>query len=193
MTYLLYDHNLYAAIRAEVDQAISPGLTGLEARIEECPRLMAVYNEMLRYITASTSVRTVDTPTDLGDFTLRAGAKVMIPYRQLHFDEAVFGPNAAEFDAKRFLVNKELSKSPSYRPFGGGTTYCAGRHVAKREVLTFVALTLHRFEIDVAGGITGEIQQTFPKCDLTKPSLGVLPPVAGQDLRVTVKKRASNV
>ena len=191
--HLLYDPKLYAAIRVEVDQAVSQGFMGLVSRLETCEHLVAVYHEMLRFNTASASIRTVAAPTGLGDVTLSAGAKVLIPYRQLHFDEAVFGQNAAEFDPDRFLANRELTKHASFRPFGGGTTYCAGRHVAKREVLTFVALAIHRFEIDVVGGITGKTQQTFPKSDIKKPCLGVIPPVAGEDLQVSIKRRVFNV
>ncbi len=148
---------------------------------------------MLRFNTASASIRAVAAPTDLGDVTLSADAKVLISYRQLHFDESVFGQNAAEFDAERFLANRELSKHGSFRFFGGGITFCFGRHVAKREVLTFVALAIHRYEFDVVGGISGDTSQAFPRCDVKKPCLGVLPPIAGEDLQVVVKRRGSNV
>lgn len=59
-------------------------------------------------------------------------------------------PTCDKFDANRFLANTGLSKSPSFRPFGGGTTYCAGRHVARRELLTFVALMVYRYDIETS-------------------------------------------
>jgi cytochrome P450 len=152
MTYLVYDDELYAAIKAEVNHAVSKGSVGLEARIESCQHLIAVYNEALRLNTSSASVRAVAQPTDLRDVTLNPGATVLAPYRQLHFDETVFGESADTFDADRFLFNNDLAKSPSFRPFGGGTTYCAGRHVAKREVLTFVAYCLSSRGLWVAEG-----------------------------------------
>lgn len=193
MAYLVNDAELLRAVRAEVDSAISQGLLGLEGRLEECPRLVAVYHEVLRCHTASASVRSVAAPTDLGDVTLDAGAKVLVPYRQLHFDASVFGPHVEEFRADRFLAQTDLSKSPSFRPFGGGTTYCAGRHVARRELLTFAALMVHRYDIEVAPLHSGMAQARFPRCDVKKPSLGVLPPLAGDDMILILRKRCGGV
>jgi cytochrome P450 len=188
MAYLLYDGELYASVKAEVDEAVSKGLAGLETRIESCHRLVAVYNEVLRLNTASASVRAVAKPTDLGHVTLSPGATVLTPYRQLHFNEAVFGENANTFDPDRFLLNKDLAKSPSFRPFGGGTTYCAGRHIAKREVLTFVVLAVHRYHIALVAEHSGMPKGTFPEADVKKPTLGVLPPIQGADVYVVVSR-----
>ncbi len=191
MAYIIHDPSLYKAIRKEIDPAVSKGQAGLVSRLEDCQRLVAIYHEILRLNTASASIRSVDAPTDLGSVTMSAGAKVLIPYRQLHLDESVFGDNAAQFDAERFFARPDLSKNPSFRPFGGGTTYCSGRHVAKREILTFVAVALHQYDIDVAAGTLDHKPQSFPRCDVKKPCLGVLPPVAGDDVNVVVRKRRS--
>lgn len=188
MTYLLDDAALYASIRSEVDVALAHGLLDLSSRLENCETLVAVYHEVLRLITASATVRAVTAPTDLGDVTLSPGARILIPYRQLHFDDNVFGENVTQFDARRFLHNS-LSKSSSFRPFGGGTTYCSGRFVAKREVLMFLALAIGRYDIELAaGGFDGK-HAPFPRCDITMPSLGVLPPVAGDDVFVVIRNR----
>lgn len=191
MAYLVHHPPLLQAIRDELLPAFSNGFAGFEHRIEDCPRTIALYNEMLRYTTASASIRSVAEPTDLGTVTLSAGAKVLIPYRQLHFDPAIFGDNAATFDAERFLNNKELSKHSAFRPFGGGTTYCAGRYVARREVLAFVAMSVWEFDIDFARDEQGAGHQILPVCDVKKPSLGVLPPMVGEDVQVVIGKRAN--
>ncbi len=165
MAYIVFDDQLYASIKAEVDPAVSKGPIGLSARLESCERLMAVYHEVLRLNTASASVRTVAKPTDLRHLTLSTGATVLAPFRQLHFDKTVFGENADTFDPDRFLLNKDLAKSPSFRPFGGGTTYCAGRYVARREVLTFVGLAIHRYDIAmVADQQTRTFQELISRC-----------------------------
>lgn len=189
MAHLLYDNSLFAAVRNEVDPAISKGSSGLESRLESCSLLGAVYNEVLRLNTASASVRTVSAPTHLGRLTLSPGATVLMPYRQLHLNKAVFGLDADAFDPSRFLGDRDLSRSPSFRPFGGGTTYCAGRHVAKREVLTFVALALHRYDFKLAGTQASKSQGSFPKVDEKKPCLGVLPPLVGNDVHVVITER----
>ena len=189
MAFLLHRPSLFEAIRDEVLSKFSEGFEGFEQRIEDCPRIIALYNEMLRYTTASASMRSVAESTELGDFTLSAGAKVLIPYRQLHFDPTVFGNDAAEFNAERFLINKELNKHGAFRPFGGGTTYCPGRHVARREVLAFVAMAIREFDIDLARDDQGKNHQKSPVCDVKKPSLGVLPPLVGDDVQVVIRKR----
>ena len=111
-----------------------------------------------------------------------------MPYRQLHFDEAVFGSLPEAFDPSRFLRNKDLNRNPSFKPFGGGSTMCSGRFLAKYEVLAFVALAIDRFEIKVADGEGGS-QQRFPRFNQNKPGLGIMEPLNGDDLIVEVRKR----
>ena len=189
MAHLLFDHELFEAIRLECDQVRPTELSGLETRLEKCPRLMALYYEVLRLTTSSTSIRTVEAPTPLGRYTLPSGAKILLPLRQLHFDKKVFGENAHSFDAERFLRNPSLSSSPSFRPFGGGTTYCPGRYVARYEVLAFIALAISRFELCLSS--SKEQQALFPKIDTKKPTLGMMMPVAEQDLWVHAHERGA--
>jgi cytochrome P450 len=117
MAYLLFDPPLFVTIKMEIKSAHCDSLPGLETRLEECPRLMAFYEEVLRLATASASIRTTEADTSLGNVTLRAGGKVLLHFRQLHFNEKVFGDNAGVFNLERFLKNRNLSKSPSFRPF----------------------------------------------------------------------------
>lgn len=184
MAYLLFDPSLYNTIKAEIDRAVSQGASGLEARLDECPRLISIYYEVLRLTSSSASIRTVEAPTPLGRYVLPSNTKVLLPFRQLHFNEDAFGGNTHEFDPERFLRDPSLSKSPSFRPFGGGSTYCPGRHVARREVLVFIAFAMSRFELR----LDLENDAVFPKLDTKKPSLGMMMPVAGQDVRVRVSK-----
>lgn len=158
------------------------------SRLADCQRLVAIYHEILCLNTAPVSIRSVDAPIDVGSVTMSAGAKVLLPYPQLHFDESVFGDNAAQFDAEHLFTRPELSHSPSFRFLGGGTTYCSGRHVV-REVLTFVALALHQYDIEAAAPAPDQMHHGFPRCDVKKPCLGVLPPVAGDTVNVVVRKR----
>ena len=61
---------------------------------------------------SSSSVRSVVSDTVIGDFVLRPGAKVLIPYLQLHFDEATFGANAQEFDSRDSSNRRTSTKVP---------------------------------------------------------------------------------
>ena len=165
--------------------AARDGLPGLETRLEKCPRLAALYGEVLRLTASSASIRTVESDTPLRNVVPSAGGKVLMPFRQLHFNKDVFGSNADEFDSERFLRDKSLGKSSSFRPFGGGATYCPGRYVAKREVMVFIALAMSQFDIRLAE----KERSKFPKLDTRTPSLGVMMPMTGEDVQVVVRKR----
>ena len=193
LAYLLYDRDLLQTIRSEVTPAVQGGTVDLESRLERCPRLEALYNEVIRLTLSSSSVRNVLTPTTIGGKILRPGRKVSMPLRQLHFNKDAYGDNVEQFDPERFLKNKSLAQSSSFRPFGGGTTYCPGRFLGRREVITFVALFLCRFEVDLAGPEdqpgprAKESLGVFPRLEEAKPCLGIMGPVRGDDLYVSVR------
>ena len=183
-------------LREEISLAMSQGTDALEYRLEQqCPRLRAVYLEVLRLTASSSTVRNVQSQTEIGDKILRAGANILIPYRQLHDNPDIFGKNADQFDPDRFLHDQDLSKSPSFRPFGGGKTYCPGLYLAEREILTFVALAVHRFEIcltpdrrERTGKAAGP-WPNFPRIDKQKFCLGIMEPVKEDDLMAMIKQR----
>ena len=185
LAHILHDPKLYSVIKAEVDSVFAFGQTDLAERLDECPQLLALWHEVLRHHVATASIRTIESTTKLGRYELKKGGRVLVPYHQLHIDENVFGVNAKVFDSKRFLQQKELSKSPSYRPFGGGITYCSGRIVARWEVLTFVAMALHQFEMKVVPGPRKDMA-AFPSMDEKTPTLGVMPPAAGEDVYIEI-------
>ena len=183
-------------MRREIEPICAEGMHNLEMRLEErCPLLDAVYCESLRLTSSSSTVRHVRQTVDLGTKTLRAGANVLIPYRQLHRNEQVFGQDAESFRPERFLQNKELRRSPYYRPFGGGLTHCTGRFLAKREILTFLAVVLYRFDVSLASDRQAspvELHrpvQKFPRLDTKKLSLALFDRVIGDDVVVDVKRR----
>ena len=188
MSYILCDKNLLEAIKAEIKPAFEGGTINNRHVYDDCPRLTAVLEETLRMTLGSVSVRKVTVPTVIGTKVLKPGNPIMIPIRQLTYSETVFGGNAGQFDAERFLKEPSLNKSPNYKPFGGGVTYCPGRLIARREVLVFVATILHRFDIEVSKGGSEKERQQPPKINHACPTLGVLPPVKGTDLYIRLKR-----
>jgi cytochrome P450 len=189
LSYIFFDHTLHAAVSAEVEPAVAAGLEGLDGRLEKCPRLLAVYEEVLRINTSSVTVRDVMADTKIGNVILKKGGKVFAPTRQLHFDPLIFGDNVDEFDPERFLRNEGLNKSDSYRPFGGGITHCPGRWLAMKEILLCVALIVSRFDVKLLGTGSGPEAQAFPKVDTTMLALGVLPPLKGEDVHLVFTKK----
>jgi Cytochrome P450 len=131
LAHLLHDPALYSAIQSEIANAIDArnSMNKLSVRLDTCKQLDAVYHEVLRIISSSMAVRNVAKPMDVGGKTLRKGTKILVPFRQMHFDECVWGPSAREFDPTRFLYvegkgGHDASRNPNFRPFGGGTTIC---------------------------------------------------------------------
>ncbi|MCJ1343208.1 hypothetical protein MMC31_001400, partial [Peltigera leucophlebia] len=142
LTYILHDISLHATIRNEIGPAVDAPTSpnDLAALLDRCSNLNAVFNEVLRLTSSSSSIRNVLKPVTIGGKNFRIGTKVLIPFRQLHFNEDIFGVDAGTFNPERFLRNKELNRGASFRPFGGGKTYCPGRFLAYREILVFTAL-----------------------------------------------------
>jgi cytochrome P450 len=80
------------------------------------------------------------------------------------------------------MDNPKLSKSPSYRPWGGGHTLCPGRFLARRSLNAFVATLLAKNDVEV-------VSTAFPRIDGARPSPGVVPAVLGDDIRLQLTPR----
>ncbi|KAL8921810.1 MAG: hypothetical protein Q9208_005567 [Pyrenodesmia sp. 3 TL-2023] len=196
LAHVIFDPSLLSSIREEMAPAIKGEDIDIEYLVSEasCPLINATFNEALRYTSAATSGRVVLSPTTIGGHVLYPGAKVLMPYRLNHFDEEVFGPNPMAFDPQRFLKNNDLLKHPAFRPFGGGSQYCSGRYLARREVIGFLVFVLDRFDLDLSGTADGSsesggAQQRFPRQDVNTPNLGIISPVPGDEIRVSIRHR----
>ncbi|PVI04820.1 cytochrome P450 [Periconia macrospinosa] len=107
----------------------------------------------------------------------------MLPIRELHYDSDFWGADTESLNPKRF-VNSNLSKSHSYRPWGGGHTLCPGRHLARRSANIFVAILLCKYNVTVESS-------RFPKSDGARPSPGVVTVGQGEDLKLRLMPRKS--
>ena len=195
VAHTIYEPSLMSTIRNEIGPVIRGGKLDINYLVEDqnCPMLNAAFNETLRYTSAAASGRVVLSPTNIGGKKLYPGAKVYMPYRQSHFSDEVFGSRILDFDPQRFVSNKELAKNPAYRPFGGGSQYCSGRFLARREVIGFLAFILDQFDISL-GNIRRDDTpasgaQRFPRMDISKQNIGVISPVPGDDIIVSIKPK----
>ncbi len=184
LSHMVFDPALMKSIRTETESGVRGGKVNIAHLLDHCPRLDAAFNETLRLYGNASSARHVLAPTAVGNMILRPGNKLLLPYRQLHFDPTIFGTDVKTFNAQRFLDNSALGRSPSYRPFGGGSTYCSGRFIARREVYAFVALALKRFDLTLQ-----DSKRHFPRLDETTPSLGIIGPISGDDVKLKIRRR----
>jgi cholesterol 7alpha-monooxygenase len=187
MSYILFDHELHESIRAETQGAIQNDELDMQYLANNCPQLKAVYNESLRRTKRDLAFRKVEHDTEIGGKLLRGGNFAIVPVCQLHDNEDEFGPDASAFRPDRFLKQQHLASSSSYKPYGGGKTYCPGRFFAMQETCAFVTVLIHRFNIQLAS----PRQQSFPVPDETNLTLGVSRPVPGSDVWVTLLSNES--
>ena len=188
LSHVLCDSELLNIVKTEIQPAFQNNNVDYRHIYENCPRLSAVYTELLRLTFGSFSVRKITTPVVMGTKKLRSNSSVIVPIRSLHYDSKVFGENAEQFNPIRFLDNS-LDKNPSFRPFAGGITYCPGRFLAKRQTLIFVATLIYRYDIELFGGSTGETGVCRPpQIDQIGPSLGIMGPVKETQLLVKLKQ-----
>ena len=63
-------------------------------------------------------------------------------------------------------------------------TLCSGRFLARRETLALTAVIVTQNELELAEG-----QQELPRPDMSKVNLGVMDPIGGDDVLLTIKQR----
>lgn len=163
MAYIVHSPQLYETIRAETSAAIRiDGGIDVAHLHSSCAHLESLFNEVLRFASAFSSISTVASPTIIGG---KGFPRLIFPFRQLHYNVAVYGDDAANFDPDRFMRDKSLARGSSYRPFGGGTSYDPGRFIARQEVYYIVALILHRLDIRLMGPPGPGDKPAFPMMD----------------------------
>lgn len=163
------------------------------------PLLQSVYAEVLRLYNAIAFTRvSEDKDFDLEGYTVKAGTPMVLFSRPSAMNEEVWAQAGrasklplSEFDAERFLVAssenlRSSGQSSSSRggssfsldnlagiwtPYGGGHWLCPGRHFAKIEILSTVALFFSRFEIQLLTDNNLEVQP-----DMWWFPVGGLPP-----------------
>ncbi|KAL6914762.1 hypothetical protein FSST1_012522 [Fusarium sambucinum] len=182
----VYTPNLWEDLRAEVAVAFKNGIHGQPdiEYLKGCQKLNAIYYETLRVHGGASGFRRVVTDTAIGGFTFKAGSDVIMPYRQLHIDEEIWGQDAKTFDIDRFIDNPKLATAKTFKPFGGGMTLCPGRFLMHQIALSFIATVVTRYDIHVVGG---HASQPFPQMNHKGPEVGVIFPVFEQVPKITIK------
>ena len=180
-------------MKAESEVVWPNGDLDIKYLCSHSPKLDAIFCEVLRLNGGAMVSRKVLAPTQLGGKCLEAGNSIIIPSRQLHTKTDVLGSDVKDFDAFRFAKKRSLAGHSCFRPFGGGVTYCPGRVLAKEEAFGFVAVFLHRFNIQLAQVDGPENKkQKFPRLDESKPALGITGPVESMDVIVDISRAGSS-
>ncbi|CAD6446126.1 2e5bed58-8b25-417b-ab5c-118505115baa [Sclerotinia trifoliorum] len=186
LAYLFHSRELPSRVYEEIESAMAKDSTKekLSFLMDSSPWLAGLFHETLRLCSASSSIRLVTAPTKIGGKILPVGSRVIVPFRQMHFDERVFGGDIEAFHPERFVENKGLVNSTSYRPFGGGISYCPGRFIARQEVCVFIALLLKGYQTELVG------DRKFPKLDAGKPTTGLMDAKIGEEVLLKLTPRS---
>lgn len=189
LAHLICKPDILIATRAETDATFKPdGSIDLNLLSTSCPHLDSAWHEALRVYNASTAVRKAVEPVIIGGKQIHVGDQIFGPARNFQFDGVTFGDDSASFNVERFLNHDGLHKSRNYVPFGGGHTYCPGRHFAQRETYMLVARALKRFEFEVANKIEEGIEDPVPPpVELKLPAPAAMRPEV--DMFVNVRPR----
>lgn len=155
--HILSNPDLTASIREELNSVISSTafdlvkVVNLSGVKDNCPTLIAVLNETLRYHSTVINIKQVQHDTTLADqYLLKKNGIVMIPGQSVHHNKDIWGPSADTFNHHRFLSpisKKNLSSTSAFRPFGAGVTMCPGRHFSTNVIMGLVVLVLLNFDV----------------------------------------------
>ena len=187
------DSTLLQEIRAEIsDFMVTEAFSDAPSRHtlditklqDACPLLVSTYREILRTRTRASTSRWVTEDTVLADqYLLKKDSALLIPGALIHADP-VWGPDAREFNARRFMGKSDM-KAGANRTWGGGQTFCPGRFFATTEITSTVAMMIARFDLQPAedGG-----RLAVPKPNTSSVAASIHPPK--KDVKVRVTERA---
>lgn len=130
------------------------------------PVLASTFQEMLRYRGVGTLVirQVLEDHVLEGRYLLKKGGIVLVPHAVQHFRGDIWGPQAGEFQHRRFLHagpagtgGLKRYNTAAFRPFGSGSTLCLGRHLAQTEILACAALAIANFDVEPETGSWAQV------------------------------------
>lgn len=121
--------------------------------IASCPLLQSIIQETLRIQSRNAGGRVVREDTWIEDeYFLKKDSFLLIPSTELHNNENIWGPSFSTFNPRRFLQHKSGQKGTRYpasanRIFGSGASVCPGRHLAMKEIMIVLIITILKYEL----------------------------------------------
>lgn len=91
LAYLFFDRALLTSVKREIEATFQGGRMDPKLLLEGCPLLESMFYEVLRLVNGALSVRKVVAATEIGGKILQPGNKLLIPFRQLHYNKQVRG------------------------------------------------------------------------------------------------------
>lgn len=203
---IIKDPSLLQAVRDEVATVTTTdpetGSPSIDSqKLVALPLLQSIFTETLRLRINFNIMRDVKQPTRLDGHTIPRGSLLQAPMQVAHYNEAVWGAAkhpASDFWAERHVrtgdggrrVYSMAGGPASYFPFGGGANTCPGRHLAKFEILTTIALVVSRFDIELVGwtNTDGSPSHRAAEGDVHFCGAGAMPP--DREMKIRWRRRS---
>ena len=155
---------------------------------DSCPKLVSVFQEVLRIRSSGAPIRIVYKDVLLDDrYLLKAGSVLQMVASAINKEEAAWGSSAPQFDPSRFGKEKEPSvekpRATSYMSFGASPNMCPGRHFAAGEILALAAMLILRYDISPVKG-----RWWTPKHNPWALAASVSPPAGEYPVVVSARK-----
>ncbi|KAG9556392.1 cytochrome P450, partial [Aureobasidium melanogenum] len=160
MLYEVYSRPaLLAQLRDEVrEHALKKNESGkmiidLAAMRDNCPNLLATFQEVLRTRSNVAPTRFVMDDVVLSDkYLLKKGRVLVMPGMSMNYESGIWGDDSKTFDPTRFKKEHLKQRPTSFMSFGASPSLCPGRHFASGEILGMAAMMMLRYDITPVGG-----------------------------------------
>lgn len=155
---------------------------------DKSPLLSSIWEELLRVHARGVSSRFVLEDTMLDNrYLLKKNMVVQMPMAIMHTDPTFWGDDAESFDPRRFMKQDEnrqgaKASGAAYRPFGGGTSMCPGRHFITLETMALTAYLVLQYDL-----IPSEGGWFIPPQRQESLATNVFPP--SKDIKVKISRR----
>ncbi|WP_237444837.1 cytochrome P450 [Sinobacterium norvegicum] len=119
-----------------------------------------VFHEAIRLVPpAPIGTRRTINECQMGDYTIPANTKILIPFTFNHRDPR-YWTNPLAFDPDRFSPERQEHKNHPfcYHPFGGGAHKCIGMHFANMLVKSFMFYFLKTYRYSTPEGYVAKLQ-----------------------------------
>ncbi|KEQ82176.1 cytochrome P450 [Aureobasidium pullulans EXF-150] len=191
--WMLYDvysrPALLSQLRDEVrEHALKKNESGemtidLAAMRDNCPNLLATFQEVLRTHSNSAPTRFVTDDVVLNEkFLLKKGRVLLMPGMNMNYEPSIWGDDSQKFDPTRFKKETLKQRPTSFMSFGASPSLCPGRHFASGEILGMAAMMILRYDITPASG-----KWTMPK--FWKGAIAASMPFPAEPFNVTITPR----
>ncbi|KAF5391057.1 hypothetical protein D9757_003983 [Collybiopsis confluens] len=188
--FLLSHPGSYKRVREEIDSVYPPGSDPLDAsKHSSLPYLAACIQESLRLLPPAPVSGAREVPygsggAEIAGHFLPEGTQVWVPPKVFHLNPSYFSPRTDEFVPERWLPSSsscnensettEFKNEPSaFLAFSYGPANCAGRNLARQEIMMIMSLLLQNFDFRFADGYDWE---SWPR-DLKSYFVTIRPPI----------------